>query len=83
MSDLAAVLIACCLAMLAVGDNSTAIMAALPAMTNACASARRRLVASAPRRCRGIHHSRRRAADRFGARYSSTVGIGVLLSPHC
>ena len=34
MSDLTAVLIACCLAMLAVGDNSTAIMAALPAMTN-------------------------------------------------
>jgi MFS family permease len=32
-SDLKPVLIACCLAMLAVGDNSTAIMAALPAMT--------------------------------------------------
>jgi MFS family permease len=32
-SDLAPVLMACCLAMLAVGDNSTAIMAALPAMT--------------------------------------------------
>jgi MFS family permease len=31
-SDLRPVLIACCLAMLAVGDNSTAIMAALPAM---------------------------------------------------
>ena len=31
-SDLAPVLTACCLAMLAVGDNSTAIMAALPAM---------------------------------------------------
>lgn len=31
-SDLASVLIACCLAMLAVGDNSTAIMAALPDM---------------------------------------------------
>ncbi|MCA6118184.1 MFS transporter [Bradyrhizobium sp. WSM 1738] len=31
-SDLAPVLIACCLAMLAVGDNSTAIMAALPDM---------------------------------------------------
>lgn len=32
-SDLGPVLMACCLAMLAVGDNSTAIMAALPAMT--------------------------------------------------
>jgi DHA2 family multidrug resistance protein-like MFS transporter len=32
-SDLKPVLMACCLAMLAVGDNSTAIMAALPAMT--------------------------------------------------
>jgi MFS family permease len=31
-SDLRPVLIACCLAMLAVGDNSTAIMAALPEM---------------------------------------------------
>jgi DHA2 family multidrug resistance protein-like MFS transporter len=31
-SDFKPVLIACCLAMLAVGDNSTAIMAALPAM---------------------------------------------------
>jgi MFS family permease len=31
-SDLRPVLTACCLAMLAVGDNSTAIMAALPAM---------------------------------------------------
>ena len=31
-SDLSSVLIACCLAMLAVGDNSTAIMAALPDM---------------------------------------------------
>jgi hypothetical protein len=28
------VLIACCLAMLSVGENSTAIMAALPAMTS-------------------------------------------------
>ena len=33
MSDFSAVLIASCLAMLAVGENSTAIMAALPAMT--------------------------------------------------
>ena len=32
-NDLKPVLMACCLAMLAVGDNSTAIMAALPAMT--------------------------------------------------
>ena len=31
-SDFTSVLVACCLAMLAVGDNSTAIMAALPAM---------------------------------------------------
>ena len=31
--DFRPVLIACCLAMLSVGDNSTAIMAALPAMT--------------------------------------------------
>jgi len=32
--DSGLVLAACCLAMLAVGENSTAIMAALPAMTS-------------------------------------------------
>ena len=38
--DATLVLIACCLAMLAVGDNSTAIMAALPAMTRTACTRR-------------------------------------------
>jgi MFS family permease len=33
MKNTSLVLSACCLAMLSVGDNSTAVMAALPAMT--------------------------------------------------
>jgi MFS family permease len=80
MSDLTAVLIACCLAMLAVGDNSTAIMAALPAMTdNLHLSAAQvewvvnaYLLAAAVFIILGGE-----AADRFGARNSSTFGIGL------
>jgi DHA2 family multidrug resistance protein-like MFS transporter len=71
------VLIACCLAILAVGVNSTAIMAALPAMVS---SLRMRpatvewavnayLLASAMFIIMGGE-----AADRFGARLSSAVG---------
>jgi len=80
MSDLTAVLIACCLAMLAVGDNGTAIMAALPAMTdNLHLSAAQvewvvnaYLLAAAVFIILGGE-----AADRFGARNSSTFGIGL------
>ena len=72
--------IACCLAMLAVGENSTAIMAALPAMAKQlrlCAAevewvVNAYLLAAAVFIILGGE-----AADRFGARYSSTVGIGL------
>src|SRR5437868_1861174 len=69
------VLIACCLAMLSVGDNSTAIMAALPAITHALQLAPAEvewvvnayLLAAAVFIVLGGD-----AADQFGARYSST-----------
>jgi MFS transporter, DHA2 family, multidrug resistance protein len=74
------VLIACCLAMLSVGDNSTAIMAALPAITHALQLAPAEvewvvnayLLAAAVFIVLGGD-----AADQFGARYSSTAGIGL------
>jgi MFS family permease len=80
MSDLTAVLIACCLAMLAVGDNSTAIMAALPAMTNSLqlGAAEVEWVVNAYLLAAAVFIILGgEAADRFGARYSSTVGIGL------
>jgi MFS family permease len=80
MSDLTAVLIACCLAMLAVGDNSTAIMAALPAMTNSLhlGAAEVEWVVNAYLLAAAVFIILGgEAADRFGARQSSTVGIGV------
>ena len=80
MSELTAVLIACCLAMLAVGDNSTAIMAALPAMTNGLhlGAAEVEWVVNAYLLAAAVFIILGgEAADRFGARYSSTVGIGV------
>jgi MFS family permease len=79
-SDFKPVLIACCLAMLSVGDNSTAIMAALPAMTTTLQLGPAEvewvvnayLLAAAVFIILGGD-----AADQFGARYSSTVGIGL------
>jgi len=80
MSDLTAVLIACCLAMLAVGDNSTAIMAALPAMTDNLhlSAAQVELVVNAYLLAAAVFIILGgEAADRFGARNSSTFGIGL------
>ena len=86
MSELTAVLIACCLAMLAVGDNSTAIMAALPAMTNGLhlGAAEVEWVVNAYLLAAAVFIILGgEAADRFGARYSSTSASGCLLSPRC
>jgi MFS family permease len=78
--DLRLVLVACCLAMLAVGENSTAIMAALPAMTSSLRlgpatvewAVNAYLLASAVFIIVGGE-----AADQFGARRSSAVGIAL------
>src|SRR5262245_10742503 len=77
-SDFGPVLFACCLAMLAVGDNSTAIMAALPEMTATFRLGRGEvewvvnayLLTSAVFIVLGGD-----AADQFGARRSSIAGI--------
>src|SRR3981189_2903371 len=74
------VLIACCLAMLSVGENSTAIMAALPAMTRSLHlspatvewAVNAYLLASAVCIILGGE-----AADQFGARRSSAAGIAL------
>jgi hypothetical protein len=74
------VLIACCLAMLSVGENSTAIMAALPAMTSSLRlgpatvewAVNAYLLASAVFIVLGGE-----AADQFGARRSSAAGIAL------
>src|SRR5258706_11173450 len=74
------VLIACCLAMLSVGENSTAIMAALPAMTSSLRlgpatvewAVNAYLLASAVFIILGGE-----AADQFGARRSSAAGIAL------
>jgi len=78
--DLAPVLVSCCLAMLAVGDNSTAIMAALPEMTGALQLGRTEvewvvnayLLTAAVFIVVGGD-----AADQFGARRSSIAGIAL------
>ena len=80
MSDFKPVLIACCLAMLSVGNNSTAIMAALPAMTSSLQLGPAEvewvvngyLLTAAVFIILGGD-----AADRFGARVSSTAGIAL------
>jgi MFS family permease len=80
MSDFGAVLIASCLAMLAVGENSTAIMAALPAMTGSLqlSSLEVEWVVNAYLLTAAVFIILGGdAADRFGARYSSTAGIGL------
>jgi DHA2 family multidrug resistance protein-like MFS transporter len=77
-SDLAPVLMACCLAMLAVGDNSTAIMAALPAMTGnlKLGPAEVEWVVNAYLLTAAIFIVvGGDAADQFGARRSSISGI--------
>jgi DHA2 family multidrug resistance protein-like MFS transporter len=74
------VLAACCLAILAVGENSTAIMAALPAMTKSLGlgpatiewAVNAYLLASAVFIVLGGE-----AADRFGARRSSAAGVAL------
>ncbi len=74
------VLIACCLAMLSVGENSTAIMAALPAMTSSLLLGpatvewvvNAYLLASAVFIILGGE-----AADQFGARRSSAAGCAL------
>src|SRR6267378_3891459 len=74
------VLIACCLAMLSVGENSTAIMAALPAMTSSLRlgpatvewAVNAYLLASAVFIILGGE-----AADEFGPRRSSAAGIAL------
>ena len=74
------VLGACCLAMLSVGENSTAIMAALPAMTEGLRlgsatvewTVNAYLLASAMFIVIGGE-----AADAFGARHSSAAGVAL------
>jgi MFS family permease len=79
-SDLQPVLMACCLAMLAVGDNSTAIMAALPAMTGdlRLGSAEVEWVVNAYLLTAAMFIVvGGDAADQFGARRSSIAGIAL------
>src|SRR5262245_18944115 len=78
--DLRLVLFACCLAMLAVGDNSTAIMAALPEMRSELklGSAEVEWVVNAYLLTAAIFIVvGGDAADQFGARRSSIAGIAL------
>src|SRR3954447_22097905 len=80
ISDLRPVLIACCLAMLSVGNNSTAIMAALPAMTGSLhlGAAEVEWVVNAYLLTAAVFIILGGdVADQFGARHSSTAGIGL------
>ncbi|MEH2575276.1 DHA2 family multidrug resistance protein-like MFS transporter [Bradyrhizobium sp. AZCC 1577] len=79
-SDLGPVLMACCLAMLAVGDNSTAIMAALPDMKGSLqlGPAELEWVVNAYLLTAAIFIIvGGGAADQLGARRSSVAGIAV------
>jgi MFS transporter, DHA2 family, multidrug resistance protein len=79
-SDFKSVLIACCLAMLAVGDNSTAIMAALPDMKDGLqlAPAELEWVVNAYLLTAAIFIVvGGGAADQLGARRSSIAGIAL------
>ncbi|OCK62480.1 MFS transporter [Bradyrhizobium sp. LMTR 3] len=79
-SDLAPVLMACCLAMLAVGDNSTAIMAALPDMKGSLqlGPAEVEWVVNAYLLTAAIFIIvGGGAADQLGARRSSVAGIAL------
>ncbi len=78
--DFGPVLVACCLAMLAVGDNSTAIMAALPAMTGSLGLGRAEVewVVNAYLLIAAIFIIvGGDAADQVGARRSSIAGIAL------
>ena len=80
MKNTSLVLSACCLAMLSVGDNSTAVMAALPAMTRDLQldSAAVEWVVNAYLLAAAVFILLGgEAADRFGARRSSTAGIAL------
>jgi MFS family permease len=80
MKDYRLVLPACCLAMLSVGDNSTAIMAALPAMTRDLqlgGAALEWVVNSYLLAAAVFILLGGEAADRFGARRSSTAGVAL------
>lgn len=79
-SDFRPVLVACCLAMLAVADNSTAIMAALPAMTDGLQLGRPEVewIVNAYLLTAAIFIIvGGDAADQFGARRSSIAGIAL------
>jgi MFS transporter, DHA2 family, multidrug resistance protein len=79
-SDLRPVLMACCLAMLAVGDNSTAIMAALPEMRGSLqlGAAEVEWVVNAYLLTAAIFIIvGGGAADQLGARRSSVAGIAL------
>jgi MFS family permease len=80
MKNTSLVLSACCLAMLSVGDNSTAVMAALPAMTRDLQldSAAVEWVVNAYLLAAAVFILLGgEAADRVGARRSSTAGIAL------
>ncbi|HKS19015.1 MAG TPA: MFS transporter [Bradyrhizobium sp.] len=79
-SVLAPVLTACCLAMMAVGDNSTAIMTALPEMTGSLLLGRSEVewVVNAYLLTAAVFIVvGGEAADQFGARRSSIAGIAL------
>jgi len=74
------ILSACCLAMLSVGDNSTAVMAALPAMTRDLqldSAAVEWVVNAYLLAAAAFILLGGEAADRFGARRSSIAGIAL------
>jgi MFS family permease len=80
MKDTTLVLSACCLAMLSVGDNSTAVMAALPAMTRELrldSAAVEWVVNAYLLAAAAFILLGGEAADRFGSRRSSTAGIAL------
>lgn len=80
MKNTRLVLSACCLAMLSVGDNSTAVMAALPAMTRDLhldSAAVEWVVNAYLLAAAAFILLGGEAADRFGARRSSIGGIAL------
>jgi MFS family permease len=80
MKNTGLVLSACCLAMLSVGDNSTAVMAALPAMRSDLqldSAAVEWVVNAYLLAAAAFILLGGEAADRFGSRRSSTAGIAL------
>jgi MFS transporter, DHA2 family, multidrug resistance protein len=85
MKDTRLVLSACCLAMLSVGDNSTAVMAALPAMRSELrldSAAVEWVVNAYLLAAAAFILLGGEAADRFGSRRSSTAGTRCSRSRH-